>query len=67
MSILNRIYGVLLLASVAGASSAAGLTFDVADATASITAGGAVIATLGVAALLISIGVKMWKRFRSAA
>jgi hypothetical protein len=43
------------------------LTYTVTDATGSISAGGAVVAALGLAALLISIAVKMWKRFRSAA
>jgi hypothetical protein len=56
-----------LLLMVPFLAHSAALTFTATDAVDSIEAGGAVIAALGLAALLISIGVKMWKRFRSAA
>lgn len=50
-----------------GAAHAVALTFDSTDAVGSIDAGGAVVAALGGSALLITIGIKMWKRFRGAA
>jgi Inovirus Coat protein B len=57
--------GGAVLAS--GAAVAAGPTYDVTTATAAITAGGTAIATLGVAALVLVIGLKVWKRLRGAA
>lgn len=40
---------------------------DIADAVAAITSGGTAVAALGVAVLVVVVGVKMWKRLRSAA
>jgi hypothetical protein len=54
----------LILPAIASAEA---LSFDSSEAVASIAAGGAVVAALGAAALLITIGAKMWKRFRGAA
>lgn len=39
---------------------------DVTDAVTAITAGGAAIATLGLAALVQVVGLKVWKRIRGA-
>lgn len=56
--------GGLLLPVVASAS---GPSYNVADATAAISAGETAIAALGVASLVMIVGVKVWKRLRGAA
>jgi hypothetical protein len=40
---------------------------DTTDAIAAITAGGVAIAAIASAALIVVVGLKMWKRLRSAA
>lgn len=43
------------------------MTFDVTDALAAITAGNTAAASIGVAALALVIGIKVWVRIRGAA
>jgi hypothetical protein len=59
-------YAPLALVLVPGLSFAQ-VTYDVTDATAAIDGGGNTIAVIGLAALVIVVGLKMWKRFRGAA
>lgn len=49
------------------AFASGGPSYDVTDATDAITAGGTAIAALGVAALVMIVGLKVWKRLRGAA
>jgi predicted phage tail protein len=62
-----RVLSATTLGLVTGAAFAAGPTYDVSTATSAISAGGVAIAALGVAALVLIIGLKVWKRLRGAA
>lgn len=67
---MNRIFQKFALAAVAvvpGLALATGPTYDTTDAVAAITAGNVAIAALGVAALVMVVGLKVWKRLRGAA
>jgi hypothetical protein len=60
--------GFGLLGSFAAASAfASAPTYDVGDAVDAITGGNTAIAALGVAALVMVVGLKVWKRLRGAA
>ncbi len=69
MKKLDKIrYAALVAAlSVAGVAGATAPTYDVSDATDAITGGNTAIAALGVAALVMVVGLKVWKRLRGAA
>ena len=64
-----------ILAPVAGVSlafvpfiaSASGPSFDTGDATAALTTGLTAIAAIGVAALVMVVVAKVWKRLRGVA
>ena len=58
---------VLATASSFVAGAAMALPPDVSDATDALTAGNGPIAELGLASLVMIIGVVLWKRFRRAA
>lgn len=43
------------------------MTFDTSDVIGAITAGGAAIAVIAAASLVVVVGLKIWKRLRGAA
>jgi len=55
----------VVLSGVAAATPAP--AYDVSDATTAIGGGNSSIAELGVAALVMIVGIKVWKRLRGAA
>jgi len=66
-NLLVRIGGGLAAVGLAGVAAASGPSYDVTTATGAITAGEAAIAGLGAAALVLIVGLKVWKRLRGAA
>jgi hypothetical protein len=67
MNALRRFGAVVPAALFAGSAFATAPTYDVSSATSAISSGGVAIAALGVAALVLIIGLKVWKRLRGAA
>lgn len=43
------------------------MEFDVSTAVQAFTEGGAAVATIGLAALVMTIGIRVWRRLRGAA
>lgn len=58
---------VAMASAIPLVASASAPTYDVSAATAAITDGGTAVATIGVAALVMVVGIKVWKRLRGAA
>lgn len=67
MNVARRYGAVLLSGVVVSGSAMATPAYDVAAATTAITGGNTAIATLGGAALVLIVGLKVWKRLRGAA
>lgn len=66
-NVMVRALPVVGGALMVGQAHAAALTFDTTDVVGSIGAGGTAAAAVGVAALLFSIGIKVYRRLRGAA
>jgi hypothetical protein len=70
MKFRNRVrkFGAVIVGATAPlAAFATAPAYDVSDAETAITAGGVAIAALGVASLVLVVGLKVWKRLRGAA